>query len=44
VTEDIAEALADLEDRPLGERAEGYLTLLDRLRRQLEDPDGSPVP
>jgi hypothetical protein len=41
VTEDIAQVLAELEARPLGERPDGYLALLDRLRRQLEDRDGS---
>jgi hypothetical protein len=37
----MAQVLAELEARPLGERADGYLALLDRLRRRLEDLDGS---
>jgi hypothetical protein len=41
MTEDLEAALAELEQRPLAERAEGYLALLDRLRRQLEDGDGT---
>jgi hypothetical protein len=43
VTEDLADALAELEARPLGERADGYVALLDRLRRELENPDGVPA-
>ncbi|BDZ47525.1 hypothetical protein [Naasia aerilata] len=40
MTEDIAETLAELEARPLAERAERYVALLDRLRQELENPDG----
>ncbi len=39
VTEEIAEALALAEDLPLAERADGYLALLEQLRRRLEDAD-----
>lgn len=42
MTEDIADALAELERLPLTERAQGYLTLLERLRTRLEDADSRP--
>ncbi|WP_282593735.1 hypothetical protein [Naasia sp. SYSU D00948] len=40
MTEEIAAALAELEELPLAERADGYLTLLEQLRRRLEEADG----
>jgi hypothetical protein len=42
VTDDLDSVLAELEELPLEERADGYLALLDRLRQELEDGDGSP--
>ncbi len=39
VTEEIADALAELDDLPLAQRADGYLALLEQLRRRLEDAD-----
>ncbi|WP_297411176.1 hypothetical protein [Naasia sp.] len=46
---DLPALLAELEERPLEQRSAGYLELLERLRRELEDSaqghDGrSPVP
>ncbi len=41
VTEEIADALAQVEDLPLAERAEGYLSMLEQLRRRLEDADAA---
>ncbi len=41
MTEDITDALAELDDLPLAERADGYLALLEQLRRRLEDADAT---
>ena len=41
MTDDLDSVLAELEELPLAERADGYLALLDRLRQELEDADGS---
>ncbi len=41
MTEEIADAVAELEELPLAERAGGYLALLEQLRRRLEDADAT---
>jgi len=40
-SDDTREALADLESKPLAERAPGYQALADRLRAELEQSDPS---
>ena len=38
-SEAAAQAILDIEQQPLGERASGYLALADRLRVELEQSD-----
>jgi hypothetical protein len=40
-TPDFPDALARIEELPLGERAARYLVLLEDLRLRLEDPDAA---
>lgn len=40
-TDDTIAALRDIESKPLGERAQGYQELADRLRTELEHSDPS---